>query len=176
MYYRRNQYDVWPMEKELQGKKVMLVAYPYDPGRDSLQTVFGTLYYYNIDRYCSFNNLGVEILADRIDAVSGDTINLPIRIWNPNDYSVCPDCPCDLTPYLELAFFRDDGDRFFCRMLEEPDPSEYAPGESREFKVKVHIHAPEGKYRIRMGYTSERLNQGINGRVLKGSITSAPPA
>jgi len=174
MYYRRNQYDVWPMEKEMQGRDVMLIAYSYDPWKDSLKTVFGTLYYYNIESYCSFNNLRVEIHTDRIDAASGDTITLPISIWNPNDYSVCLDCPCDIPPYLELAFFRDDGDRFYCRMVEEPDQSVYDPGETREFDVRVHIHAPAGNYRIRIGYTSEILNQGINSRVLNGVITPPP--
>jgi hypothetical protein len=171
MYYRRNQYDVWDMEHELRGKEVFLTAYGGNQGCDTLSTVYGNVYYYEIDSYCSFNNLKVNILAKNIKAVSGDTITLSVRIENPNEYSVCLDCPCDIPPYLVVSFMDNERNRYFARILDEPDLGEISPGEVLDMKVRIAIPAPPGSYRSAIAFTSGILNPGINGRVLQCEIT-----
>ena len=172
MYYRRNQYDVWPMEHELRGKEVLLTGYGGMPGIDTMNTVFGDLYYYLLDRYCSFNNLRVKILDKEIRPVSGDTLTLSISIDNPNEYSICLDCPCDMPPYLVAALRDTEDNRYFLRMTREPDQSEYSPGEKREFEVQIPMEAPPGQYSFLLAYTSKYLNPGINGRVLEVEVTA----
>ena len=113
----------------------------------------------------------VNILDKEISAVSGDTLGISIRIENPNEYSVCLDCPCDIPPYLVAAFQYEQRKWYFSRMVEEPEQSEYEPGETREFEVKIPVNAPPGQYHMRISYTSKYLYPGINGRALKCEIT-----
>lgn len=172
MFYRRNQYDVWDMERRLQGKPVLLTGYSSDPGIDTLETVHGYVYYYEIDRYCSFNNLRVSLLSEIHAAVSGDTIDLSLRIENPNEYPLCLDCPCDMPPYLVMSLMAANRDRYYSRLIGEPVIGELAPGEACETDVRTWIQAPPGKYLMRISYRSEYLNPGINGKVTDFMVTA----
>jgi hypothetical protein len=173
MYYRRNQYDVWNMENELRGKKVFLTGYGGMEGIDTLETVFGRVYFWKIDRYCSYNNLRLTIREEKFSAEPEDTITIPIRIENPNAYNVCLDCPCDIPPYLIAVFSDDKGDHYFSRMVDDPVLTELKPGESVELSVRIRIPAPAGHYRMNIAFRSKYLNPGINGKPVKFEITAA---
>ena len=60
--YRRNQYDVWNLEEDLDGEAVLLTHLEKTENNQVLKTVWGDVYYYNIENYCSFNRLSVKIL------------------------------------------------------------------------------------------------------------------
>lgn len=174
MYYRRNQYDVWNMEDELRGQEVFLTGYGGMEGIDTLKTVFGEVYFWKIDRYCSFNNLRLKIREERFSAEPGDIISIPVRLENPNAYPVCLDCPCDIPPYLIAVFSNDNGDYYFSRMVDDPVLSELKPGEILELTVRIQIPAPAGHYQMIIAFRSKYLNPGINGKPVKFEITVPP--
>lgn len=171
IYYRRNQYDIWDIEHQLQGRKVFLAAYGGNPGTDTLSTVFGNVYYYNIERYCSFNNLDISIPEGRLTAAAGDTLTVTVRIENPNRYPVCLDCPCDMPPYLVGVFAGSDGKFTFSRLIEDPVLTEIGPGDAEAPEVRLKVPGTPGRYRFMFSFRSNYLYPGINGGTTGFEIT-----
>ena len=61
IYYRRNQYDVWDMEADLQGKEVLLARWGQADSTRVISTKLEDIHYYMIKNYCSFNRLSIKI-------------------------------------------------------------------------------------------------------------------
>jgi 4-amino-4-deoxy-L-arabinose transferase-like glycosyltransferase len=82
-FYRRNNYNFWPIEKSLQGKKVYAVS-KYDPAvfRDSFQTSAGLLRGKEIDSFYSFS--GVRLVAvGELKLTTDNKIAATIKIIDP---------------------------------------------------------------------------------------------
>jgi Dolichyl-phosphate-mannose-protein mannosyltransferase len=64
-YYRRNNYNFWPLERSMQGKKVYVI-YGYDPAlfRDSIQTTAGVLWGTRIDSFYSFSGVQLNVTGE----------------------------------------------------------------------------------------------------------------
>jgi hypothetical protein len=172
--YRRNQYDVWNMEEELQGKQVLLTYWGKVDSVQVIATVWGDVYYYNIDRFCAFNRLTVKILEKKLQSSPGAQIMVPVRIGNPTHQRVCLDCPCDLPPQLYQSVV--DRDRLFHidRIQQQPSLTSLEPGE--EMLLDIQIQAPEkpGNYLLSISFGSELLVPGINGVPVKLRVTDPP--
>jgi hypothetical protein len=172
--YRRNQYDLWDLEAELQGKQVLLTLWKKTDSAQVIPTVWDDLYYYDINRYCSFNRLSVKILEKKLQATPGQQLHVPVRIDNPTNHSVCLDCPCDLPPALYQSF--EDQDRKFQyeRIKEQPLLTSLASGE--QIQLDIQISAPEkpGDYLLMISFGSKLLEPGINGPPVKLSVTDLP--
>ena len=174
IYYRRNQYDVWDLEHELQGKQVFLAGYGWDPEIDTLQTIYGETYYYEIDKYCSYNNIKIRIQESPESIIQGDSLQLSIRIENPNDYPVCLDCPCDMPPTLVAVFRNQEGKFSYSRQMDPPEVSVLEPGNTVDYAIKVRVPEIPGPYQLMVSFRSKYLNPGINGKPVR--IEVAPPA
>jgi hypothetical protein len=172
--YRRNQYDVWNMEEELQGKQVLLTYWGKVDSVQVIATVWGDVYYFNIDRFCAFNRLTVKILEKKLQSSPGAQIMVPVRIGNPTHQRVCLDCPCDLPPQLYQSVV--DRDRLFHidRIQQQPSLTSLEPGE--EMLLDIQIQAPEkpGNYLLSISFGSELLVPGINGVPVKLRVTDPP--
>jgi len=176
VFYRRNQFDVWPLEEELEGKSVILTR--WGSQRDSLKimsTVFGETPYYDISRYCSFNRLKIEILDKTNESVAGGNFRITIRIQNPTVTRVNLDCECDLPPLLMYSLVNDKRKTRTYTVDPQPELNSLEPGE--EILVEVSLDAPEepGMYSLMVSFGSEILIPGINGRPAELLVTEALP-
>jgi len=176
VFYRRNQFDVWPLEEELEGKSVILTR--WGSQRDSLKimsTVFGETPYYDISRYCSFNRLKIEILDKTNESIAGGNFRITIRIQNPTVTRVNLDCECDLPPLLMYSLVNDKRKTRTYTVDPQPELNSLEPGE--EILVEVSLDAPEepGMYSLMVSFGSEILIPGINGRPAELLVTEALP-
>lgn len=172
--YRRNQYDVWPLEEEFSGKKVLLTHWGKVDSTQVIATVWGELYYYDIDKYCSFNRLSVKILEKKLQSAPGQKIMVPVRIGNPTQRPVCLNCPCDLPPLL-FQSVEDKKRRFFHeRIKEQPRLTSLEPGEQILLNVPVKVPEKPGDYRLTISFGSEVLIPGINGIPVELEVTHSP--
>ncbi len=171
--YRRNQFDVWPLEEQLEGKRVVLSR--WSSGRDSvkvLETVHGDFPYYEIGRYCSFNRLRIKILEDEIESVTDGEYSVKVSITNPTSVKVCLDCECDLPPLLMYTYYSEDI-RFRSSTVEsQPELGSLEPGE--EILLDVPLIAPEdpGIYSLNVSLGSAILLPGINGGSVELTVNS----
>jgi hypothetical protein len=165
--YRRNQYDVWNLEEELDGQAVMLTHLEKTDSNHLLETAWGDVYYYDIEKYCSFNRLSVKIPDKQVLAVTGEKLMVQVRIGNPTGKEVCLNCPCDLPPLLYMSV--EDSDRAFHHTVIEPQPqlTSLRPGEELLENIQLHVPEVPGEYLLSISFGSEILIPGINGPPVK---------
>jgi 4-amino-4-deoxy-L-arabinose transferase-like glycosyltransferase len=93
-FYRRNNYNFWPVEQSMQGRSVYAVS-KYDPSvfTDSMETSAGILRGKRIDSFYSFSNVRINVIGE-LHFSSDKKINGRINIikpvsstWNANDTS-----------------------------------------------------------------------------------------
>ncbi len=174
--YRRNQFDVWPLEEELEGKNVMLAR--WGAKRDSMRifpTVFGDIPYYDIRRYCSFNRLRIDILNKEPVTEAGQSFMTSIRISNPTSKVVSLDCDCDLPPLLMYSWINEKREKSIFTLEPQPALGSLGPGE--EILLEIPLVAPEdpGRYRLLISFGSDLLLPGINGNPVEFSVSPGHP-
>ncbi|MCK4748605.1 MAG: hypothetical protein KAT15_16245, partial [Bacteroidales bacterium] len=178
LLYRRNQYDVWPLESELEGQNVLLTRWGAPDSSKVLSTVFGDIHYYDIERYCSFNRLKIEIPEEKPESMAGESFEVAVRISNPTSLEVSLDCDCDLPPLLMYAYINEDRKTRFYTV--EPQPvfgsiglGSLEPG--GEFLLDVRLIAPAepGRYALTISFGSRILLPGINGAPVELKISPA---
>jgi hypothetical protein len=172
--YRRNQYDVWNLEEELHGKQVLLTHWKKADSAQVISTVWDEVYYYNIEKYCSFNRLSVRILEKKLQAVPGQKLNVPVRIGNPTNHTVCLDCPCDLPPMLYQSVVDPDRKFHHHRIREQPRLASIEPGAEIQVDIKIEVPEEPGDYLLTISFGSELLVPGINGVPVKLMVTDPP--
>jgi hypothetical protein len=174
IYYRRNQYDVWDLEADLQGKDVLLARWGQADSTRVISTDLEDIYYYKIHKYCSFNRLSIKILEKNLQTSPGAQISLPIRIGNPTSTRVCLNCICDLPPLLFQSL--EDGDRNvqINPIKDQPVFTSIDPGEQVILDVKIKAPDQTGDYLLMISFGSELLLPGINGLPVKLSVTAPP--
>jgi hypothetical protein len=172
--YRRNQYNVWNMEEELHGRQVLLTHWGKVDSTRAIATTWDEIYYYEIERYCSFNRLSVKILEKKLQSPPGEQINVPVQIGNPTHQTVCLDCPCDLPPMLYQSV--EDRDRIFYhdRIQEQPRLTSLEPGEQILLDIQIKVPEEPGDYLLTISFGSELLIPGINGIPVKLLVTDPP--
>ena len=174
IYYRRNQYDVWDLEADLQGKEVLLTRWGQADSTLVISTDMEDIHYYKIKKYCSFNRLSIKILEKNLQSSPGAQISLPIRIENPTSQRVCLNCACDLPPLLFQSF--EDGDRHLLMnpIKDQPLLTSIEPGEQVILDVGIKVPDRAGDYLLMISFGSELLLPGINGSPVKLSVTAPP--
>jgi hypothetical protein len=87
IYYRKNQYDIWPFEDSVQHQPVILLQ--SIGARDSIMTANGERYRYQyVDDFRSYYNLKIFPAKTNLSASPRDTINMRVTLFNPRNESI----------------------------------------------------------------------------------------
>ncbi len=162
--YRRNQFDVWPLEHQLEGQSVVLSH--WDRTKDNLKvhpTIHGEFPYYEIDKYCSFNRLKIEILKKEIESAADAEFTVAIRILNPTSFRVCMNCECDLSPLLIYTYYSKNIRVSSTTIEPQPELGSLEPGEELLLDVPLIAPTDPGMYSLSVSLGSAILIPGING-------------
>jgi hypothetical protein len=173
--YRRNQFDVWPFEAQLEGRRVILTRWGVRDSTKLIPTVYGDVPYYEIERYCSFNRLRIDILESRIGVVAGQDFTVPVTISNPTPLEVNLNCGCDLPPLLMYAYL--DRKKVSSEFIFDPQPvsGSLQPGERIELELPLRAPEKEGRYSLVISFGSVILAPGINGAPADVRVSPPPP-
>jgi hypothetical protein len=163
--YRKNQYDIWPIEDSLQGKTVFLVA-NYEAGLDTFKNVFGEIYHYRIiENFRSFYKVKIELpVKEKIVAKLGDTLQFEISLKNeasyPADFSLNKDYPSQLSInfYLNGEYHATN---FY--PLEVP---KIEVGETERQRIKFTAPEAKGNYKFRIAIQTGWLPMGLNSNLI----------
>lgn len=82
--YRRNQYDFWPIEDSLQGKRILYIPNweTERPDEFKIETPKGTLFGIFIDNFRSFTKVLITTGDNSYKVKAGDKITIPITLIN----------------------------------------------------------------------------------------------
>lgn len=163
MLYRRNQFDLWSIESELEGRPVMLTRSGPSDSTLLLHTNHGDIYYYDIDRYCSFNRLRIDILNKDLESREGMNISLQVRFSNPTEKIVDLNCDCDLPPILMYSYSQQKRKTMSNTVDPQPELGSIAPGDEIIYDITIPAPAEHGQYSLLVSFGSAILLPGING-------------
>jgi len=146
-YYRRTQYDMWPIEDSMQHKKALYMSEYYEPGAttDSLVALYGRKWYTGwVDSVHTFQKTDITILSNIRSAKAGQTI-----VMGASFKGVLPDEA--LRPgkgtekvFLDACFFQNQGELKF---VSHPERNMFFPYEG-EYPFKFKVPDNPGKYEL----------------------------
>jgi hypothetical protein len=168
--YRRNQFDLWPLEDQLEGQEVILTRWGVQDSTLVLPAIYGDIPYYPIKRYCSFNRIKISILGKVREMPAGTEFSLPVRFSNPTGKAVNLDCDCDLPPILKYSFINREKRTIILPVEPQPDIGIINPGD--EIYLDLNFTAPTKPdvYKMYVSFGSDILIPGINGAPIEVKI------
>lgn len=108
-YYRRTQYDIWPMEDSLQHKRVYYLTY-YKVGglsTDSIKLPAGNWYGAWINDVRTYQKVDISTPELKVNASPGQRVNFDLGVNNPYPYPISfSDSGYSHKAFLEACFFR----------------------------------------------------------------------
>jgi hypothetical protein len=171
LYYRKNQYDLLPIEEQLQGKRVLYISkashYKDRPTFQALETgLTGTFYYTFIDSFCSYQKVRIEVLQEELRFGAGDTVKIPLRLSSPYPYPVDFSCNPHFPFSINYAVTQK-GKLLWMLRAPVPDLSKQSFSGSWETEVEVEMPPEKGEYEIFFSLANGWLDPGRQGRYRK---------
>ena len=88
-YYHRTQFDIWPIEEQMQGKRVLyLNDFKSKRTTDSIKTQHWTWHLEWIDDFRTYQKVKIETKASKLTVKQGRVFNIPLKITNPYPYII----------------------------------------------------------------------------------------
>jgi hypothetical protein len=170
--YRKNQYDLWDMEAEWQGREVLYLPDRRIPGSDTLQTIRGDVLIHDTEYFCHFNRVGIELPFLSWEFEAGEQVEIELELSNPGANSVYFPDSCTHEPWLVYTIFSEgDKDRSFKAQYSDGLPV-LSPGDKLLFPVEIMVPDIPGEYRIMFSFGGEYLTAGIHHRPVRMNVLS----
>ncbi|MGI4803682.1 MAG: glycosyltransferase family 39 protein [Janthinobacterium lividum] len=150
-FYRRTQFDIWPIEDSLQQKRIYYVtdAPLREISADKLNTAKGIFYGHWINQMRSYQKMLVGIDSSQIRTLVGKMVPLQLKIQNPYlkivDFSnTHQQLPAVLRAYVM------QGDSMISNQIAEPDFNQlqFKPGEIKTYPFNLKTPIKKGKYTL----------------------------
>ncbi|TFH26019.1 MAG: hypothetical protein E4H10_08165 [Bacteroidia bacterium] len=170
--YRKNQYDLWSMEADLQGQEVLYLPDRTFPGGDILQTVRGPVRFHNTEYFCHFNRVDINLPEIHWEFESGEQVEIDLELGNPTESSINFSDSCTHKPWLVYTIF-SEGERDKTSLAQYSDHLPVlTPGEYIEFPVEFTVPEVAGDYQIMFSFGGPYMTAGIHGRPVTLTVLS----
>jgi len=187
--YRKNQYDLWPIEADLQGKEVLYLPAPRIPDGDTLGevlylppplipdgdtigTVRGDIFIHNTEYFCSFNRVEISLPNILWEFESGEQVDIALELANPTDRLVNFSDSCTHKPRLVYTII-SEGEMDLTTQANFSDHLPVlAPGERILFPVEITTPEAPGQYQIMFSFAAKYMPAGIHMRPVTMTVHS----
>ncbi|RYE27170.1 MAG: hypothetical protein EOP42_19615, partial [Sphingobacteriaceae bacterium] len=150
-FYRRTQFDIWPIEDSLQQKRIYYVtdAPLNEISADKLNTAKGIFYGHWIDQFRSYQKMQVEVDSAQIQISAGKTIPLQLKIKNEYAKPVNFSNAGQHFPVVLRAYVMQ-GDSMISNQMAEPDFNQlqFKPGEIKSYPFNLKTPLKKGNYNL----------------------------
>ncbi len=164
-WYRRNQYDRWLIQQELQGKKVLVVGAFSFSNSKSIRHYNDDLFYAYDDHLKTQGYITLKSDVNKFEVKKGDTISGELSIENPAIKTV----HYDTTKLQVLAFLKMlGGDHEYVISAAEINEQQLISEE--KIKFKIPINCEKGEYKLVFGFASKYATMLWNSSVCKVEI------
>ncbi|MCK4751758.1 MAG: hypothetical protein KAT15_32100, partial [Bacteroidales bacterium] len=170
--YRKNQYDLWSMEAELQGKEVLYLPSRGIPNRDTLHTVMGDVFIHNTEYFCHFNRVEIILPEIQWEFEPGEQIEIALELGNPTKSSINFSDSCTHKPWLVYTIFSKEAKDVTTLAPYSHHLPVLAPGENTLFLVEITAPEIPGEHQIMFSFGAKYLTAGIHGRPVKMIVLS----
>ena len=165
--YRRNQFDLWDMEADLQGKEVLYLPDRRVPDADTLNTSRGPVLVHSTDYFCHFNRVEIKVPEMLWEFEPGSQVEIMLELINPTGRSIEFSDQCTHTPWLVYTIFSNEQkDQTLKAGYSAPLP--VLPKEET-ISFPVEITAPElaGEYQIMFSFGGKYMTPGVHHRPVR---------
>jgi hypothetical protein len=150
-FYRRTQFDIWPLEDSLQQKRVYFVTdnFADEISTDSVNTPKDEFYGGWLNQTRTYQKIQVEAGVTELNVTAGKTIPLNLKITNPYSKTVDFTNAEQLHPVVLSAFIMQEN----TQISEQSASSDFnqlklKPGETRLFPFQLKTPLQKGKYTL----------------------------
>ncbi len=150
-FYRRTQFDIWPIEDSLQQKRIYYVTdapIKVIPS-DELNTAKGIFYGQWIGQMRSYQKMLVEADSAQIQTSAGKTVPLQLKIKNQYTKTVNFSNAGWQLPVVLRAYVMQ-GDSMISNQMAEPDFNQlqFKPGETKAYIFNLKTPIQKGNYKL----------------------------
>jgi hypothetical protein len=170
--YRKNQYDLWSMEADLQGKEVLYLPSRGIPNRDTLHTVRGDVFIHNTEYFCHFNRVEIKLPDILWEFEPGEQVEIALELGNPTENSINFSDSCTQKPLLVYTLFSEGANDATKLAQYSHHLPVLAPGERSIFPVEITAPELPGEYQIMFSFGAKHMTAGIHGRPVKMNVLS----
>lgn len=170
--YRKNQYDLWPMEEALQGKEVLYLTDFRIPSSDTLETVHGKVLIHNTEYFCQFNRVEINPPALHWEFEAGQEVEVELELGNPSSTTINFSDSCTHTPWLVYTVFPEE-ERAVTKLGKySTHLPTLAPGDYTLFPIEIVVPETPGEYQIMFSMGGKYMAAGIHGKPVTMTVLS----
>jgi hypothetical protein len=172
-YYRRTQFDIWPMEDSIQHKRVYYLFYQPIKGvtTDSIKMAAGTWYGGWVNDVRTYQKVNFEPAADNITASPGQRLVFDLTVTNPYHHSISFVNKGYLHPVvLEACFFSGDSAIAVQKAANTFNNISLKPGESAHYKFNITAPMQKGNIELLFSLRTEPFPGSKNSRIINFTV------
>jgi hypothetical protein len=156
-WYRRNQYDKWPMQKEAQGKPAMTVGLGRFEGCTTEYFNNDSVFYEFVPSLKTYGYLTFELEDKKYEVTKGTTLQSEFKVINPFVNEIKYDSiPCDIFAVL----INDRGDYESPIWVKKCLETDFNSSKSIPFELLVNVE--KGEYKMLLGVYCKSANVLLN--------------
>ena len=173
-YYRRTQYDIWPIEDSLQHQRTFYVTDQKQlnsPAEIKLYTDRGLLYLNAVKDTRTYQR--IDIMADKygVNTTPGNNIMFNLSIKNPYPYAINFSNKGQLHPvYLAACFVRNNYLIYAQRADSTFNKIKLAPGQTANYTFKINAPKDKGRSDLIFSLRTTPFDGGRNSRIINFTV------
>ncbi len=172
-YYRRTQFDIWPMEDSIQHKKVYYLFYQPIKGytTDTIKMPAGTWYGCWVNDMRTYQKVNFETPVKNVTASPGQKVVFDLTVTNPYSHTISFADKGQTHPVmLEACFFKGDS-----TIAVEQAPASFKnitlnPGENARHRFTVSAPAQKGEMELLFSLRTEPFPGSKNSRIVNFTV------
>jgi len=172
-YYRRTQFDIWPMEDSIQHKRVYYLFYRPIKGykTDTIKLAAGTWYGCRVDDVRTYQQVNFETPLDKITASPGQKITFDLTINNPYGHAINFSDKGFLHPVtLQACFFKGDSTVEVQRAPASFKQVSLNPGRSTHYKFTVTAPRQPGQMELLFSLQTDPFPGSKNSKIITFTV------
>jgi len=172
-FYRRTQFDIWPMEDSIQHKRVYYLFYQPIKGYkiDTLKLAAGTWYGCWVDDVRTYQQVNFETTVDKITASPGQKINFDLTATNPYNHPVDFINKGYLHPViLRACFFKGDSTVAVQKAPDAFNSISLKPGQRMHFNFTVTAPQQKGNLEMLFSLQTDPFPGSKNSRIITFTV------
>ncbi len=172
-YYRRTQFDIWPMEDSIQHKRVYYLTYYPIKGltTDSLKVEAGTWYSQWVDDVRTYQQVNFEAPSYKVTASPGEKTIFFLSVTNPYQHPISFNKKGYLHPVvLEACLFKADS----LVSVQKADSSfneiSLKPGQKAQYTFTVTAPNKPGSFDLLFSLRTDPFQGSKNSRIISLNV------
>lgn len=164
--YRRNQYDFWPIEDSLQGKRILYIPNweTERPDEFKIETPKGTLFGIFIDNFRSFTKVLITTGSNSYKLKAGEKITIPVTLINTYPSKVQFGLNKDYPDKLVYSIFNEET---FDRTIDIAPLGNFTLYTSYSTSFELQVPEKPGVYYLRVSIQSGWMPPLINSHLMR---------